>query len=127
LLLAVANGRLAQAECPRFRAETALTVVMAARGYPGTPEAGGAIGGIADARAAGATVFHAGTRATPDGIVAAGGRVLAVTATGVDTASAQQAAYRAVDAIVFPSGFARRDIGWRQVERESVPIESVSD
>ncbi len=119
LLLAVAEGRLADAAAPRFSDEAALAVVMAARGYPGTPEAGGTIAGIADARGLGAQVFHAGTaRAADGGLVAAGGRVLAVTATGADVATAQARAYAAVDAIRFPTGFCRRDIGWREVARE---------
>ena len=118
LMLATAEGRLEQAEPPRFRDETALTVVMAARGYPGTPAKGGRINGIADAEATGAKVFHAGT-ACPDGaLVATGGRVLNVTATGANVTEAQAAAYRAVDALCFPDGFCRRDIGWREVERE---------
>ena len=118
LLLAVAESRLADAPAPTFAAAPALTVVMAARGYPGTPETGGAIGDIDAAEAAGATVFQAGTRLAGDTLVAAGGRVLAVTASGPDVASAQAAAYRGVDALDFPTGFCRRDIGWREVERE---------
>ncbi|WP_033920289.1 phosphoribosylamine--glycine ligase [Sphingomonas sp. 37zxx] len=119
LLLATAQGRLADLPPPRFADATALTVVMAANGYPGTPELGGAIEGIAAAEATGARVFQAGTRAEGDTLVAAGGRVLAVTASGATVTQAQAAAYRAVDAIAFPSGFARRDIGWREVEREA--------
>lgn len=118
LLLAVAEGRLADAPAPVFAEVPALTVVMAARGYPGTPETGGAIGGIDAAEAAGATVFQAGTKRAGAALVAAGGRVLAVTASGPDVAAAQAAAYRGVDALDFPTGFCRRDIGWREVERE---------
>ena len=118
LLLAVAESRLADAPAPTCAAAPALTVVMAARGYPGTPETGGAIGDIDAAEAAGATVFQAGTTLAGDTLVAAGGRVLAVTASGPDVASAQAAAYRGVDALDFPTGFCRRDIGWREVERE---------
>ncbi|PCD03888.1 phosphoribosylamine--glycine ligase [Sphingomonas spermidinifaciens] len=118
LLLAVAGGRLAEAGPPAFADAPALTVVMAARGYPGTPQTGGAIHGVDAAEAAGATVFQAGTRLDGDTLVAAGGRVLAVTASGPDVAAAQAAAYRGVDALDFPSGFCRRDIGWREVERE---------
>ena len=118
LMLAVAEGRLAEHPEPRFSTDTALTVVMAANGYPGTPETGGAIAGIDAAEATGARVFQAGTTREGDAIVAAGGRVLAVTATGPDVASAQAAAYRAVDRIDFPTGFCRRDIGWREVARE---------
>jgi phosphoribosylamine--glycine ligase len=116
LLQAVATGRLAEAGPVTFADRTALTVVMAARGYPGTPARGGAIriGDIGDA-----TVFHAGTARDDTGaLVAAGGRVLNVTATGATVSEAQAAAYRAVDAIDFPSGFCRRDIGWREVARE---------
>jgi phosphoribosylamine---glycine ligase len=103
----------------RLSPETALTVVMAANGYPGTPEKGGAIGGIAAAEATGARVFHAGTALTDGQLVANGGRVLNVTALGPTVAEAQAAAYRAVDALDFPTGFCRRDIGWREVARET--------
>ncbi|HEU0043075.1 phosphoribosylamine--glycine ligase [Sphingomonas sp.] len=112
-LLAVAQDRLAELPPPAFSPGTALTVVVAARGYPGTPRAGGQIGGIEPAEATGATVFQAGTRLDGDRLVASGGRVLAVTATAADVGTAQAAAYRAVDRIDFPDGFCRRDIGWR--------------
>lgn len=118
LLLAVAEGRLAEAEAPVFSSDSALTVVMAAPGYPGTPETGRPIGGIDAAEAAGTTVFHAGTRMGDAGVVTAGGRVLAVTARGATVTTAQAAAYRGVDALDFP-GFCRRDIGWREVAREN--------
>jgi phosphoribosylamine--glycine ligase len=118
LLLATATGTLAMHAAPRFAATTALTVVMAAEGYPGTPQTGGAIGGIADAEAAGAKVFQAGTALNDGQLVASGGRVLAVTATAVDVATAQAIAYAAVDRLDFPSGFCRRDIGWREVSRQ---------
>ncbi len=116
LLLAAAQGRLAQADTPAFSSETALTVVMAAKGYPATPEKGGAIdiGDIGDAR-----IFHAGTAISDGALVANGGRVLNVTALGNSVTEAQARAYAAVDAIDFPSGFCRRDIGWREVEREA--------
>ncbi|WP_460987110.1 phosphoribosylamine--glycine ligase [Sphingobium sp. TomTYG75] len=118
LLLAVAQERLAEQGPVKLADRTALTVVMAANGYPGTPEKGGAIGGIDAAEEGGARVFHAGT-ADKDGVlVANGGRVLNVTASGSSVGEAQAAAYRAVDAIEFPTGFCRRDIGWREVERE---------
>jgi phosphoribosylamine--glycine ligase len=117
LLLAAAEGRLAGLS-PRWRAEAALTVVMAAKGYPGAPEKGGVISGLEDAGRE-ALVFHAGTARDPAGrLVAAGGRVLCVTATGEDVAQAQARAYAAVDRIDWPGGFCRRDIGWRAVERE---------
>ena len=120
LLLAAAEGRLAEAEAPRFSRDPALTVVMAANGYPGTPEKGGAVNGIETAEGQGAKIFQAGTKLAPDGkLVASGGRVLNVTASGATVTQAQGAAYRAVDALEFFGGFCRRDIGWREVERES--------
>ncbi len=115
LLLAVATGTLHEAAPPVFADDSALTVVMAARGYPGTPEKGGAIT-IGDI--GGAKVFHAGTAEKDGKLVAAGGRVLAVTARGATVTVAQAAAYNAVDAVNFLTGFCRRDIGWREVERE---------
>ncbi|MBS0478174.1 MAG: phosphoribosylamine--glycine ligase [Proteobacteria bacterium] len=118
LMLAVADGKLADAPAPVFRDEVALTVVMAANGYPGTAETGGSIAGIADV--APAKVFQAGTRIADGHLVAAGGRVLAVTATGPSVRVAQAAAYRAVDAIDFPTGFCRRDIGAREIARETL-------
>ena len=119
LLLAVAQGRLAEQGPVALADRTALTVVMAAKGYPGTPEKGGTIAGIKAAEAQGARVFHAGTADRNGALVASGGRVLNVTATGDSVSAAQAAAYAAVDAIDFPSGFCRRDIGWREVARET--------
>ncbi len=117
LLHAVATGTLANAEPPSFSAQTALTVVMAAKGYPGPAKSGGIIT-IPDLGAA--MAFHAGTALLPDGtLVASGGRVLSVTATGTGVRAAQKAAYAAIDAIDFASGFCRRDIGWREVQRET--------
>jgi len=99
---------------PRFSNEAALTVVMAARGYPGTPVRGTPIRGIEHAaRAPGVSILHAGTRLDGETLVADGGRVLAVTARGCDVAEAQARAYAAVDRIDWPDGFCRRDIGWR--------------
>jgi len=119
LLHAAATGALAGAAPPAFASDYALTVVMAANGYPATPEKGGAIHGIADAEAGGVRVFHAGTARKGDAIVAAGGRVLNVTATGRTVTEAQARAYAAVDKLDFATGFSRRDIGWREVARES--------
>jgi phosphoribosylamine--glycine ligase len=116
LMLAVATGKLAQADAPAFTSDTTLTVVMAANGYPGTPEKGGV---ISLDKVVGAKVFHAGTAEKDDHLIATGGRVLNVTATGASVTEAQKAAYAAVDAIDFPTGFCRRDIGWREVEREA--------
>ncbi len=121
LLLACAENRLASAQPPIFSPDTALTVVMAAEGYPGPPRKGGRIDGIPAAEAAsGAKVFHAGTALGIDGaLTASGGRVLNVTGRGKSVREAQLQAYAAVDAIAFPEGFCRRDIGWREVEREA--------
>lgn len=118
LMVATAKGELAGRADPIFSADTALTVVMAANGYPGTPETGGAIRGLDAAEATGAKIFHAGTRLDGETLVASGGRVLAVTARAASVKAAQAAAYRAVDAIDFATGFCRRDIGWREVARE---------
>ncbi|MBU6266470.1 MAG: phosphoribosylamine--glycine ligase [Sphingomonadales bacterium] len=119
LLLACAENRLASVAPPTFSDDPALTVVMAAEGYPGTPKKGGRIDGIPAAEAAGARVFHAGTALGIDGVLAVnGGRVLNVTARGATVRAAQAAAYAAVDAITAPDLFCRRDIGWREVERE---------
>jgi phosphoribosylamine--glycine ligase len=117
IMLACARGELAGTQV-ELRDETALTVVMAAKGYPGTPEKGGAID-LGEAEAPGAKVFHAGTALNNGALVANGGRVLNVTATGANVTEAQAKAYAAVDAIRFPSGFCRRDIGWREVAREA--------
>ena len=118
LLLASAEGRLAEF-APRWRGEAALTVVMAAKGYPGTPEKGSVISGVEEAAGDGVVIFHAGTARDAAGrLVAAGGRVLNVTAAGASVSEAQKRAYAAVDRIDWPGGFCRRDIGWRAVERE---------
>jgi phosphoribosylamine--glycine ligase len=115
LMEATAHGRLAGAGPPSFAEDSALTVVMAANGYPGRPETGGtiAIGDVGQAR-----VFHAGTALHDGRLVAAGGRVLAVTARAPNVAQARARAYAAVAAIDFPTGFCRRDIGWREIARE---------
>jgi phosphoribosylamine--glycine ligase len=114
LMLACAEGRLAEAAPPRFSEDAALVVVMAAKGYPGTPKKGGAISGLAQK---GAHIFQAGTALKRGRLVADGGRVLGVAARGRTVALARRAAYRAVDRIDFPSGFCRRDIGWREIAR----------
>ncbi len=97
-----------------FSDTAALTVVMAAKGYPGAYGKGSVIGGL-DAAAAveGAVVFHAGTAEKDGAVVANGGRVLAVTAVGADVREARERAYAAVDRIDWPDGFCRRDIAWR--------------
>ena len=121
LLLAAAENRLGTLPAPRFAPATALTVVMAANGYPGTPSKGGAISGIAAAEAEGAKVFHAGTAMQNGELVASGGRVLNVTALGETVTAAQKLAYAAVNKIDFPEGFCRSDIGWREIVREAMP------
>ena len=118
LLLAVAEGRLGEIEPPRLSSHSAVTVILAARGYPGTPASGGSIRDIEAAeQVEGVTVFHAGTATASNGLVAKGGRVLAVTALADSFANARARAYRAVDEIDFADGFHRRDIGWRELER----------
>ncbi len=100
----------------RLSDEAAIAVVLAARGYPGAPETGTEIRGLEAAAALPRVqIFHAGTRAEGGRLLAAGGRVLTVCATGATVAAARDAAYAAVDAIDWPGGFCRRDIGWRAV------------
>jgi len=111
LLWAAATGTLASVN-PCFVAESAITVVMAAKGYPWQPLAGTVIDGIAAAEALGVTVFHAGTRRNDAGqLVAAGGRVLNVTALGHDISEARALAYAAIRKIRWDGGQYRRDIG----------------
>jgi phosphoribosylamine---glycine ligase len=121
LLEAAADGQLAHVSA-RWRDEAALTVVMAAKGYPSTPETGTPIGGIEDAEAGGAKIFHAGTKLANSELVAAGGRALNVTATGATVSEARDRAYAAIDRVDWPGGFCRRDIGWRAVEREKATV-----
>ena len=98
----------------RLLPDAAIAVVMAAKGYPGAPRTGSEIRGLERAAAVpGVQVFHAGTRAEGGRIIAAGGRVLTVCATGTTLAAACDAAYAAVDAIDWPEGFCRRDIAHR--------------
>src|SRR5919202_3002440 len=101
----------------RWRDEAALTVVMAAKGYPGTYAKGSEIRNLQAARAVeGVEIFHAGTRRDGNRLIADGGRVLNVTALGRTVAEAQERAYHAAALIDWPEGFYRRDIGWRAVE-----------
>ncbi|WP_344697576.1 phosphoribosylamine--glycine ligase [Sphingomonas rosea] len=120
LLLSVAEGRLGEVP-PELSDQHSMTVILAAEGYPGTPRKGGTIDGIEAAeRVPGVTVFHAGTARHGSGaLLSAGGRVLAVTALGDTLAEAKARAYQGVDAIDFADGFHRRDIGWRELERQS--------
>lgn len=118
-LVAAHDGTLDQVDL-EWSDETALTVVMAANGYPGSYEKGTEISGVAGVSATdGKEVFHAGTVKDGATLRANGGRVLAVTATGRSVREAQREAYAAVNQINWPDGFCRRDIGWRAVEREN--------
>ena len=113
-LHAAATGRLAALPPPVWRDEATVCVVLAARGYPDAPEPGGLIEGAESDLGEGVGVFHAGTaRGAEGGLTAAGGRVLNVCARAPTLGQARDCAYAAVDRIAFPSGFHRRDIGWR--------------
>ena len=115
-LLACANGKLDKLDI-EWHKETALLVVMAANGYPNHYEKGSAIKGLDVAAAIeGINVFHAGTKTKGKNVVADGGRVLGVTALGKTVKSAHKAAYKGVDAIDWPEGFCRTDIGWRAIK-----------
>jgi len=118
-LIASADGVLKNFDL-RWYDEPALTVVMAANGYPGAYTKGSEIGGLEDAATVeDVTIFHAGTAQGDSGrILATGGRVLGVTAIGTTIVEAQARAYQAIDKINWPGGFCRRDIGWRAVGRE---------
>lgn len=117
LMQAAAEGRLDQAQV-HFADDHAITVVMAANGYPGSYDKGSIIGGLDDLPQDSSNMcFHAGTSLKDGAIVATGGRVLNVTARGANLAEAQQRAYAMVDQINWPEGFCRRDIGWRALTR----------
>jgi phosphoribosylamine--glycine ligase len=117
-LIACADGQLKNFSL-RWYDDVALTVIMATKGYPGDYGKGSVIRGL-DAAAAieGVEIFHAGTKAEGGQIVANGGRVLNVCASGKTVREAQQRAYAAVDKIDWPEGFCRRDIGWQATARE---------
>ena len=117
-LLASCDGQLKNFDL-RWFPDPALTVVMAAKGYPGEYEKGTRIAGIDRAeKIQGVEIFHAGTVASGDWILANGGRVLNVTASAKTVAEAQRRAYEAIGVINWPEGFCRRDIGWQAVARE---------
>ncbi len=117
-MLACCDGQLKNFDL-RWFPDPALTVVMATQGYPGDYGKGSVIEGLdAAAGIEGVEIFHAGTTSRDGKILANGGRVLNVCATGKTVAEAQQRAYQAVDLIKWPQGFCRRDIGWQAVERE---------
>lgn len=124
LLAACANGTLEDVDL-NWRPQTALTTVMASNGYPGPYRKGTEIKGLEFTAAMDdVEVFHAGTSRDNDRVVATGGRVLNVTALGDSVEEAQHRAYEAVDAIDWPDGFCRRDIGWRAVAREKALIDN---
>jgi len=117
-LIACADGQLKNFSL-RWFDDVALTVIMATRGYPGDYARGSVIEGLDDAaKVERVEIFHAGTRAKDGKILANGGRVLNVCATGKSVTEAQRRAYTAVNKIRWPGGFCRRDIGWQAVERE---------
>ena len=117
-MLASCDGQLKNFDL-RWFPESALTVVMAAKGYPGEYAKGSVIQGFDEAaKVEGVEIFHAGTVAKNGAILANGGRVLNVCALGTTVTEAQARAYEAVDRIQWPEGFCRRDIGWQAVERE---------
>lgn len=117
-LLASVDGELKHFDL-RWYPEPALTVVMAAKGYPGDYIKGTRIEGLDEAaKIEGVEIFHAGTKSENGHILANGGRVLNVTASGDTVSEAQRRAYQAIDRIDWPQGFCRRDIGWQAVARE---------
>jgi len=117
-LMATADGSLADITLD-WHDQAALSVVMATHGYPGPYSKGSTINELDEAgEQESVTVFHAGTAQNNSQIIATGGRVLNVTALGATVSEAQARAYKAVDAIDWPEGFCRRDIGWRAIERE---------
>jgi len=116
-LMAAVDGELHHFDL-RWYPQSALTVVMAANGYPGDYAKGSVIAGLDEAgRIEGVEIFHAGTRSDGAHILANGGRVLNVTAMGENVGQAQRRAYQAVDKIQWPDGFCRRDIGWQAIKR----------
>ena len=117
-LLASVDGQLKNFDL-RWFAEPALTVVMAARGYPGDYAKGSRIEGLDEAaKVVGVEIFHAGTKANGPDILSNGGRVLNIAASGKSVSEAQRRAYEAIDRIDWPEGFCRRDIGWQAIARE---------
>ncbi|NRG19819.1 phosphoribosylamine--glycine ligase [Rhizobiales bacterium] len=118
LMLGAIDGTLDKMSA-RWHSDAALTVVMAAKGYPGTYEKGSEIKGLDEAGLDDdVEIFHAGTKRDGDRILANGGRVLNVTAIGKTVSEARDRAYAAIGKIDWPEGFCRSDIGWRAIERE---------
>ncbi|MCS6954313.1 MAG: phosphoribosylamine--glycine ligase [Bryobacterales bacterium] len=121
VLLELARGEL-RTQSLRWRPEPSVCVVLAAAGYPGTPRKGDLIAGVEEAEAAGAVVFHAGTRLGPRGLETASGRVLGVTASGVTLPEAIQRVYAAVSKIHFEGMHYRRDIGAKGLKRWAATV-----
>jgi phosphoribosylamine--glycine ligase len=116
LLLACATGfNLSKCQRPERFEDAAVCVVMATEGYPGSYEKGSVISGLDEAEKTNddVVVFHAGTAEQGGKIIATGGRVLGVTARAETVTHAIDNAYKAIDAVNWPEGFCRRDIGWR--------------
>ena len=122
-LIAAADGELKDFDL-RWHHQVALTVVLAAKGYPNTFKQPTEIGNLESiSMMEGVKLFHAGTALDPSGkLQAVGGRALNVTSVGETVTEAQQKAYKAANAIDWPNGFYRHDIGWRAVERETKKI-----
>ena len=126
LLLACVEERLPERPA-RLSAKTALSVVLAAKGYPGAPVLGSEIHGIERAETMPfVAITHAGTKRQDQKLVADGGRVLNVTGVGADVAEARAHAYAAIDVIDWPGGFYRRDIGWRAFARDPVQLNRIT-
>jgi phosphoribosylamine---glycine ligase len=116
--LASCDGQLKNFDL-RWFADPAVTVVMAAKGYPGDYKKGSRIDGLDEAaKVEGAEIFHAGTVVKDGAVFANGGRVLNICASGKTVTDAQRRAYQAIDRIHWPDGFCRRDIAWQAVEQE---------
>ena len=116
-LALVAAGRMDEIGTIDLEPASTMTVIVAAKGYPGTPSKGGSISGLDEAEEDGAIIFQAGTVEQDGKLVASGGRVLAVTAAGETLRDARDAVYAAIAKIDFADGFHRGDIGWRELER----------
>jgi phosphoribosylamine--glycine ligase len=121
LLLAAANGTLAEHPPLSWSEESAVAVVLASEGYPGTPVTGGVLAGLEEAASRGVEVIHAGTALDASGaVVSAGGRVLAVVGTGADLAAARSVAYDGIAQIALPGSFYRHDIAAAAAESERI-------
>lgn len=103
----------------QWSSDATVGVVMATSGYPGSYEKGSKLRGVTEVDPDVAKVFHAGTADKDGELVAAGGRVLCVTARGATVSDAQKQAYQGVKAIDWPEGFYRTDIAWRAIQREA--------